>query len=335
MEEISLGDLIKALGTDSSTVYVAPLINHQHPDSDYLYNLYRPILTSNSQTKVESVSVFTHFKPFFAALFSRKVVFHYHWLEFQDAKSLLGMPWKLLWILMFKLVGGKLIWTIHNEEPHDQKFLKMHLFLHRKMAQLANAIHVHCATAGNIMSTKLGVSLTKFHLIPHPSFPAHTIPKSESIKALNTSFSLGLTPSKPLALIFGQISHYKHIEEILVDFLQDDSIQFLIVGTIKKGNEELGDRLKSLVSKHSHIHLIDTFINDSELPYLFNASDVCLFNYKQLLTSGGVHMALSYNIDIIAPKLGCISELESNPSVFLFETNKERVALIRNNISHE
>tara|TARA_R110002096_G_scaffold28203_4_gene85623 strand:- start:7624 stop:8631 length:1008 start_codon:yes stop_codon:yes gene_type:complete len=334
MEEISLSDLIKALGTDSSTVYVAPLINHQHPDSDYLYNLYKPIITSNSQIEVKSVSVFTHFKPFFTTLFSRNVVFHYHWLEFQDIKSLMGMPWKLIWILLYKLVGGKLIWTIHNEEPHDQKFLSMHLFLHKTMARLANAIHVHCATAGKTMSAKLGVSLTKFHVIPHPSFPAKSIPRKESIETLNTSFGLDLEPSKPLALIFGQISHYKQIEEILVDFRDDDSIQFLIVGTVKKGNEELGESLRRLASEYSHIHLIDTFIKDSHLPFIFNASDVCLFNYKRLLTSGGVHMALSYNIDIIAPKLGCIAELESNPSVFLFETNTERTAMIRNITKH-
>ncbi len=334
MEEISLSDLIKALGTDSSTVYVAPLINHQHPDSDYLYNLYKPIITSNSKIEVKSVSVFTHFKPFFTTLFSRNVVFHYHWLEFQDFKSLLGMSWKLIWVLLFKLVGGKLIWTIHNEEPHDQRFLRMHLFLHKKMAQLANAIHVHCNSAGKTMSSKLGVSPAKFHVIPHPSFPTQSISRELSIETLNISFGTDLEQSKPLALIFGQISHYKHIEEILADFHGDNSIQFLIVGTIKKGNEELGKSLRGLASEYSHIHVIDTFIKDSELPYLFNASDVCLFNYKRLLTSGGVHMALSYNIDIIAPKLGCIAELESNPSVYLFETNTERTAMIRKIVSH-
>ncbi len=335
MEEISLSDLIKALGTDSSTVYVAPLINHQYPASDYLYNLYRPILASDSKIEAKSVSVFTHYKPFFATLISRKTVFHYHWLEFQDAKSLSGMPWKLLWILLFKLIGGKLIWTIHNEEPHDQKFLKMHLFLHKMMARLANAVHVHCATAGKRMSTKLNVPLTKFYIIPHPSFPASSLPKKEAIDTLNKTFGLNLTLKKPLALIFGQISHYKHIEDILVDFHKDESIQFLVVGTIKKGNEELGARLKQLSQTYSHIHLVDTFISDSLLPFLFNATDVCLFNYKQLLTSGGIHMALSYNIDIIAPKLGCIAELESNPSVFLFETNSERNAMIRKISSHE
>lgn len=331
MENTTLGDLIKALGTNSSTVYVAPLIKYEYPDSDYLYNLYKPIFDDYPSIKVKSLSVFSHYKPFFAALTSRDVIFHYHWLEFQDFKSLLGMPWKLLWIFLFKLIGGKIIWTIHNEQPHDQKFLKFHLSLHKKMARWASALHVHCKTAAHIMSETLNSPLSKFHIIPHPYFPAKLIPRQEAIIALREKYNLALDTSKPVALIFGQISHYKQIEGILADFIvgKDETIQFLIAGTVKKGNKDLGNYLSNLATKNAHIHLVTQFISDSELPYFLNAANVCLFNYKQVLTSGGVFMALSYNIPIIAPKLGCITELDKKNNIHLFETDAERNALIR------
>src|SRR5690554_884484 len=285
MENTSLGDLIKALGTNSSTVYVAPLIKYEYPHSDYLYNLYKPIFEDYPSVEVKSLSVFSHYKPFFAALISRDVIFHYHWLEFQDLKSLLGMPWKLLWIFLFKLIGGKLVWTIHNEQPHDQKFLKLHLFLHKKMARWAKALHVHCKTAAQIMSKTLNSPISKFYVIPHPYFPSKLVSRNEAILELKRKYGLTLDESKPIALIFGQISHYKQIEAILADFIggKGETIQFLIAGTVKKGNQELGDYLKDISAKNPHIHLVTRFISDSELPYFLNAANVCLFNYKEVL----------------------------------------------------
>lgn len=336
MATATIGSLIAKLGSPSAKLYVAPKINYEYPASDYLYNLYKPLADQYPEISIKSLTVFNHYKVFFAALFSRKTVLHYHWLEFQGARALMGMPWKLFWILMYKLIGGKLIWTIHNEEPHDQKHLKMHHFLHKMMAKISNLLHVHCESATYIMSEKLKCDKTKFRVVPHPFFPSKYIDKSEAIEHLKKRFNLNISSKHTIALLFGQISTYKQICELLEEYEGDsDKIQFLIAGNIKKGSEELEEKLIVLCHKNKNIHLVRKFITDSELPYFLNAADVCLFNYRKILTSGGLYMALSYGRPVIAPKLGCIAEFEGNNNVYLFENRTERNRLINSFQKHE
>ena len=324
MEIKSPGDLYKAIGFTKAAVYVAPLIPSQHTNTSYLYNLYKP-LYGDGHFKVKSVSVFSHFKPVFHTLFNKKVLFHYHWLEFQDVKALAGMPYKLLCIYLFTLFGGTLIWTVHNERPHDRKLLALHLRLHKWMVKKATAVHVHCKTAKTFAEQKLEVPGKKIFILNHPSFSVNHISKNEALHGLQNEYSITPTADKPIWLIFGQISPYKGIEELIIS-TQKLGIepQLIIAGPVKKGNSELGERLKKLAEFNSSTYLADTFIPDEHVPYFFCCADLCLFNYREILSSGVVQLALDYKTPILAPKKGCISELDGYKNVFLFENDSQR-----------
>ena len=324
MEVKSLSDLYKAIGFTEATVYVAPLIPSENTNTSYLYSLYKPLLNHDS-FKVESVSVFSHFKPVLHVLLNKKVLLHYHWLEFQDIRALTGMPYKLLCIYLFTLFGGTLVWTIHNEHPHDQKLLGFHLRLHKWMVQRATAVHVHCEAAKTFAKKKLKVQETKIFTLSHPSFEVNILPKNQSKDKLKKLYDLSLIPEKPVWLIFGNISGYKGIEELLIsiDKLAIDP-QVIVAGPIKKGNKELGKRLKKLTDSSSLVHLVDTLIPDEHVPYFFSSTDLCIFNYTHILSSGVTQLAQDFKKPILAPKKGCISELESDKNVFLFENTEQR-----------
>ena len=50
------------------------------------------------------------------------------------------------------------------------------------------------------------------------------------------------------------------------------------------------------------------FAND-EFQYLFNAGDVGVFPFLEVLTSGSVITAFSFGMPVIAPGVGCLTEL--------------------------
>lgn len=333
MKVQSLSDIYTSLGVKKGTIYVVPLIRARHADSDYLFQLYKPFFGS-SDYQIESISIFKHYRFVVAALLNKEIVLHYHWLEFQDLRSLLGMPWKLLCIFLFKLLGGTLVWTVHNLEPHDQKWLSSHLRIHRWIAKKADVIHIHCSSSAILVAQKFKVKDQKLRLHPHPSFPSKKINRSDSIVFLNDHFKLNLKKETPIILLFGQISEYKNIEDTL-DTIQKENldVQVIIAGTIKKGQELLGKRLEERSKNNSKINLIHTFIEDNEIPYFFNAADLCFFNYEKILTSGVVLLAQSYNKRIIAPNIGCLSELISNEHVKLFSSDKEKRELLNDVIS--
>jgi glycosyltransferase involved in cell wall biosynthesis len=295
--------------------------------------LYQELIEGDAY-EIKSISVFNHFKLIAGILTNRSAILHYHWLEFQDLRSLTGMPWKIACIWLFSKLGGKIVWTLHNEFPHDQRFLPLHRYLHKKMAKWSDVLHVHCHKAVDLMSEKLSAPKKKFRLIPHPEFPADPIDRSEARNHLNTTFNSELSSEIPVLLMFGNISRYKQIEHTadLVMSLESEC-RLLIVGPVKKGNMSLFDELKKKQKKSSRIQLIAQFIDEDRVPWFYSAADICVFSYREILSSGGYHMAKAYQKKVIAPDMGCLSEEGNEPNVELFSTSAELESLLNQEIT--
>lgn len=333
MDVKSLDEVYTSLDENARTIYVVPLIRYSHQKTDYLYLLYKDLINSDN-FDVKAISVVHHFKLVTGILNNKNAILHYHWLEFQDLKSLLGMPWKMLCIRLFKLFGGKIVWTIHNEFPHDQRFLKLHSFLHRKMARWSDKLHVHCNTAIGIMQKRLKVPHENFFIKAHPAFPSFIGSRQHAIKELNYEYDCNLNPETALLLMFGNISRYKqieHVAEMVINLPED--CKLLIVGPIKKGNMSLYKELKNMEQDSNRIVIIPHFIKENHVPWFYNAADICVFNYREILSSGGIHLALSYQKTIISPNKGCISEIKNSTNVHLFENQEDLKELLLREIT--
>lgn len=319
MEATSLKEIYASINPEAKTIYVVPLIRFEIKKSDYLYLLYEDLI-EDEEYSIQPISVFNHIKLVFGLLKNRKkAILHYHWLEFQDMRSLAGMPWKIFCIYLFQKLGGTIVWTLHNEFPHDQKYLKLHEYLHKKMAGWAKILHVHCQTAVQKMCSRLNAPEHKFRLVPHPDFPAFPVDKEEAIGKLNDVYDCQLTGEQPILLMFGNISRYKQIEHVADIIMNADyDCRLLVVGPIKKGNDDLYDELRLKSEQNEKIKVVAKFIPEEHVPWFYSVADYCIFHYREILSSGGYHMAKSYQKEIIAPDLGCLSEEGDHPNVHLF-----------------
>lgn len=310
-------------------LYVVPLIRYSHKRSDYLYLLYQEIIENHSDTfTVESVSVWQHWKFVWQAQFRNDVVLHYHWLECTDMKSLFGMGFKLFCIIMFKLLGCSIVWTLHNKMPHDRKYEKLNFIIRSKMARRADLIHIHCKSAIPEMSRFYSVPESKFRVIPHPEFPSTSITRDRSIQKINKAGSLSLRTEDTIFLMFGNISAYKQIDKVCELFKQlPDRKKLLVVGPVKKGQISVYQKILSIEKQTDNIFVVPHFIPEAMVPFYMNAADCLLFNYRDILTSGGVELAKSYNRPIIAPSKGCLTEMKGK-SITLFSTQSELASLL-------
>lgn len=330
MEVKSLLELYARVNSSVSTVYVVPLIRYNFKQTDYLYLLYKDLIESDSETIVESISFFAHFQFVLGALLNKNTILHYHWLEFQDFKSLAGMPYKLLCIALYSFLGGKIIWTIHNLIPHDNRYLPLHKIIHTWMAKRASLLHVHSGSVVPAVSAFLEVPESKCIVHKHPEFPSKPVQKTEAVTKLSNQYSIDTEAfTVPTFLVFGGLSAYKGIEEI-VRILKDKELPstLLIAGPIKKGQNLLLNNLTSLAKEDKRIIFIPKFIPEEDYPLLFGVSDICVFNYDDILTSGGVEMALAYKKQIIAPGKGSLVDFKTLPNVSLFDSPKELKSLI-------
>lgn len=334
MEVKSISELYSRLTSPVSTIYVVPLIRYDFKRTDYLYLLYKDLTEGNSDIKLVDLSVFAHMRMVFGALFNRNTVLHYHWLEFQDMKSLIGMPYKLSCIALYSLLGGNIIWTIHNLIPHDKRFLSLHKGIHKWMAKRASILHIHSQSVSKTVSDFLEVDESKCIVLRHPEFPSKFIAKEDAVKKLSESYSIAIERFiAPTFLIFGGLSTYKGIEEI-VRVLGEEASPFtlLIAGPVKKGQSVLKAKLTELSGSDERMILIPTFIPEKDYPLLFNVSDACVFNYDDILTSGGVEMALVYQKQIIAPRKGSLVDYEDLSNVSLFDSSDELKELISHSL---
>ncbi|MEQ9266885.1 MAG: hypothetical protein RLN81_16785 [Balneolaceae bacterium] len=330
MEVKLISELYSRVTNPVSTVYVVPLIRYDFKKTDYLYLFYKGLIEGSSDIKLKDLSVFAHIRMVFGALLNQNTILHYHWLEFQDMKSLLGMPYKLLCIALYKLLGGHIVWTIHNLTPHDKRFLSLHRSIHQWMAKKASVLHVHSGSVVERVSDFLDVDESKCIVLAHPEFPSVTVSKKEAIERFSKNYSIGTERFKtPTFLIFGGLSAYKGIEEI-AKILNGETSPFalLIAGPFKKGQGVLEDKLTKMAETDERIILIPAFIPEEDYPLLFSASDICVFNYDDILTSGGIEMALAYKKQIIAPYKGSLSDYEGLSNVSLFNSPGELKELI-------
>lgn len=329
MKNQSLSDIYSSLGILNATIYVVPKIRTDFPASDYLHLLYKPFI-NDDKYNIKSLSFSEHFRFVVNYLFQRNCLLHYHWIEFQDLKSFLGMFYKLPCIYLYNLIGGKIVWTVHNLEPHGGKFLKTHLRIHKWMSKISDVVLAHSETAAELVISKFDIDKEKVKIVPHPNFPSTFVSREESVNFLNSAFHWNIDHARPIALIWGNIAEYKKIDQLLeLTEKYELDLQIIIAGSVKKGDEKIAKRIEKLASSNSDFYLKAQFIDEEHIPYFFGATDFCLFNFDKILTSGSVEMALSYKKDVIAPRISSLKDLDQ---AFLFSNEKELVTLIRSSI---
>lgn len=338
MAEHSLYDIYKQVHSDVRHIFVVPLIRYNYPSTDYLSLLYQPLEETHPEIVIHSTSAIHHYTFVWAQLTRKKPILHYHWLEFQDLKSMVGMPYKLICLALFRLFGGTLIWTVHNLSPHDKKWVTLHKIMHRWMARRAHRVLVHSHSAHKLAADYLKIDSTKISVFPHPVFPSKPLSKVKARQLLETEKKVNLPINIPLFLVAGAISEYKNIPSLIKLFKKiDSSWALLIAGYVKKGHQNLHHQILQASEEDPRIYYRPGFIAEDEYPILYSAADVCVFNFKDILTSGSVEMALAYSKPVIAPKTGGLIEYKNLPNVHLFDNEQELTTLLRSfsqNLGH-
>jgi hypothetical protein len=330
MDQINqLEELYKGLSSANPIpLFVAPRIRFAYKKSDYLYLFYKNLLVS-SDYSITDVSTLGHLKFVGYQLFKRKAILHYHWLEYTGFWSGFSFLFKLICIFLFCKLSGKLVWSVHNRMPPDCRGEWLNFRARRWMARHAHILLVECQTGIDELSTFFGVPETKFRVWPHPSYPPQLIPRAAAIEAINHRYDLHIKIQDRIFLMFGHISVYKQIEQVCHIFLNETiHKKLLIVGPVKKGQMKLYKRLWKMIKDHENIILIPQFIKEYSVPEFMNAADYVVFNYSDILTSGGVPLARSYDKTLILPAKGCLKE-QKGKNLQFFKTQDELKKIIR------
>lgn len=331
MAQHSLLNVYKSLRDPLEKIFVVPLIVRSRRQTSYLFNLYRYLIdgSSDSLPTVESLSVYAHFRFVLAQALGKNIILHYHWFEFQDCKSAAGMVWKALCIQCYKWLGGKIVWTIHNKEPHRNRWLKANYRIRKWMAHKADKLHVHCRSVIPELSNFFNVSPDKFYVHPHPRFPSVEVERKKAIEQINNHYETHLSVHKKTFLCFGNIARYKQIDDIIPLFNSSKmESELLVAGRVKKGNATYFQHLSEQATACENVTIINRFIPEEHVPWFFNGGDYVVFNHRRIIASGALEIARSYDKTIVAPSMGCIREYQDERNIHLFNTHDELETIV-------
>lgn len=225
-------------------------------------------------------------------------------------------------LMLLRLLGVKIIWTIHNIAGHDSKFKYLESSFNTFLAGISDKLIVHCPSSKReIEKLYKNKSIT---VIPHGNYIGqykNTMTSHQARELLNIS------EGDTVFLYFGQIRPYKGIPELIYTFkkLECQKSKMLIVG--KPIDDKIIADILNNCENDDRIKNILKFIPDDDIQIYMNAADIVILPYKNILTSGTVILAMSFGKPIIAPNIRCIADTLDNKGSFLYTVTENNFGM--------
>ncbi len=251
-------------------------------------------------------------KNFARYLFSSKYdILHIHWpTNILTYSTFLQASRRLLMFKCFiktiKLLGKKIVWTVHNLESHESEHPKLQQKLNNFLYK--NTDGFISLNASGLNTIKRSTTLTKKQKFVYISHPLYTNYYPNHFNKAESRAKLAIAENKQVFLFLGQIRRYKNILGLIKAFKELELANkfLLIAGNVHK---ELDDELTAAVANQDNILLKNSFITDNDLHLYLNSADLVVTPYSKIFNSGSVFLNLSFNRPTLAPKTDTFIEL--------------------------
>jgi beta-1,4-mannosyltransferase len=224
----------------------------------------------------------------------------------------------------FRASRGRLVWTMHNAAPHENRFPATDAALRRELAAMADCIHVH-NEAGAKLALSYGAPPAHILHQPHPQlYTAYP----DDIDDSAARRYLDLCPKQTVFVCFGAMRAYKGIDALFDAFValhhERQDVALVVAG-------QHGQAAPARLARpHPGIRLLPRFIPDAEVQYVLRAADFVVLPYTSILTSGSMMLALGFGRPVLAPDHpGLVEVLQDNEAGLIYKPGELLPALRR------
>lgn len=218
-----------------------------------------------------------------------------------------GIPFEVWFLRFAKLLGVKVVYTVHNVVPHERS--RRDKYVYSRMYDLADRLICHDMPAKNRLISEFHVTPSKIEVIPHgPLFQP-----GESATAAEARRTLDLPGEGCLVLFQGIIRPYKGVPFLLKAWRNalDNGLcgLLLIVGT---GDPEQLAEIRQCVDDlelKSLVKLVFRFVSIEDLDKYYKAADILVYPYSAVTSSGALMTGIGYAKPIIATAVPAFYEI--------------------------
>lgn len=267
--------------------------------------------------KIARVSLF-YIRLFRYAATAKPKLFHILW----NNKLLLFD--RTLLTLYYKLLGKKIILTVHNvnASKRDSKDSALNRRTLRFQYQQADHIFVHTREMKLELHKEYRVDESRVTVIP---FGINNSVPDTHLSPSQAKERLGIRKEEKTILFFGNIAPYKGLEYLVSAFRQlaaRHSDYKLIIAGRQKSPEKYWTELYETVRpdlERGRILLRKEYIPDEETEVFFKAADVLALPYRYIYQSGVLFLGYSFGLPVLAADVGSLrDEIVDGKTGFMF-----------------
>lgn len=220
---------------------------------------------------------------------------------------------RTLLMLIYKLLGKKLVLTAHNvnagkRDGNDSWLNRVTL---RFQYRVADHIFVHTEKSKAELLAEFGVRATAVTVIP---FGINNSVPNTGLTPAEARRRLGIGPEEKTILFFGAIRPYKGLEYLVSAFQKilpgNPDYRLVIAGEPKKGCEKYLKEIQDSLSELERARILERieFVPDAETEVYFKAADISALPYTLVFQSGVLFLSYSFGLPAIASDVGSFRE---------------------------
>jgi glycosyltransferase involved in cell wall biosynthesis len=217
-----------------------------------------------------------------------------------------GLPVETLWLRGLRLLGVKIVYTVHNVLPQDGA---SSIRGYRTVYRLADRLVCHDSASARRMTAEFEVPENRVSLIPHG-------PLFENERDADGALArkrLGFAPDDCVALWQGILRPYKGVVFLLEAWKlvceQDPRARLAIVGS---GDSAMRQQIRDEVRRlglEDRVRLDLRFVSVQEMAEYYEAADVAVYPYREITTSGALLTGIVRGKAIVATRLPAFEQI--------------------------
>jgi glycosyltransferase involved in cell wall biosynthesis len=225
-------------------------------------------------------------------------------------RSLLWCYFKV-WIRIIKFLGLKIVYTVHDHEPHSKVFNDDKKSVEYLIKQSDGIVFLNTQSSSFFRKKVVGKS---FNIIPEGSI-RHDVSKSrEEMRS-----DLGVPVQNKLLILIGSLQEYKGVDLILEKIQTlPRNVSIRIAGNCpSQYRKELSAQLDIVKDRGLDLRIDFGFLNDQDFGNYLQAADYFLYPCREINNSGSLNAALSHGLPVIVPRTKGLEWVPSNCKVFI------------------
>ncbi|MBA2246053.1 MAG: glycosyltransferase family 4 protein [Gemmatimonadetes bacterium] len=248
------------------------------------------------------------------ALFTSAEIWHLHWPESplrhaRFPRAFLRMTVLLGLIVLARLRGTTVIWTAHNLDVHESSHPRLERWFWKGYSRVISGfISLTEGALETVRSTLPALRRRPGVVVPHGHYRGAYADSTTREEARAT---LGIAPEASVTAFVGQIRPYKNVPHLIRAFRSLPHLERHLLIAGKPSTEALAKEVKAAAAEDTRVSCFLGFIPDDAVQLYLHAADLVVLPYRDILNSGSVLLALSFDCPVLVPRKGAMEELRA------------------------